>query len=69
MDTYLAFLDSIKRMPRTFQSNYARNNAGLVAEAASRGHVTCLDGKAKSTGVWQITASGVGLLKEHGRIV
>lgn len=69
MDQYLAFLDSIKRMPRTFQSNYARNNASLVAEAASRGHVTCLDGKAKSMGTWNITSSGVQLLKEWGRIV
>lgn len=69
MDSYLAFLVSIMRMPRTFQSNHARNSAKLVAEAASRGHITCLCGKAKNTGVWQITSTGTKLLKEYGRIV
>lgn len=69
MDKYLGFLEEIKRYPRTYQSNYARNNAMYVAEAASRGHITCLDGRARSMGAWHITASGTELLHTHGRIV
>lgn len=56
-------------MPRTYQSNYARNNAMFVAEAASRGHISCLDGRARGMGTWNITHSGTNFLHEHGRIV
>lgn len=69
MDKYLAFLEEIKRMPRTYQSNYARNNALYVAEAASRGHISCLDGRARGMGTWNVTHAGTVFLKDHGRIV
>lgn len=39
MSEYLKVLAAIKGCPKSFQSNYVRNNAALVAEAASRGHI------------------------------
>ena len=69
MDKYLAFLEEIKRMPRMYQSAYARRNATFIAEASSRGHISCMDGRARSMGMWHVTHAGVTLLKEHKRIV
>lgn len=69
MDEYLKVLYRIKMEPRTFKSNYARDNASEIAEAASRGHLTCLDGCGVNSGVWTVTARGVRLLKRFGRIV
>lgn len=40
MSEYLKVLAAIKGCPKSFQSNYVRNNAALVAEAASRGHIS-----------------------------
>lgn len=68
MDEYLRVLFAIKMEPKTFKSNYARDNAGLVAEAASRGHLTCLNGAGINSGTWVVTAMGHRLLKKYGRI-
>lgn len=68
MDEYLRFLFLVNREPRTFKSNFARENAVLVAEAASRGHLTALDGCGVCAGHWQVTSRGVRLLKKFGRI-
>lgn len=69
MDDYLRVLFTVSREPKTFKSNYARDHASDIAEAASRGHLTCLNGCGINSGVWTVTAKGTRLLKQHGRIV
>lgn len=66
MDDYLKVLAHIKSYPKTFQSNYVRNNAELVAEAASRQHITSLGVNGRSKGVWEITTEGMVFLKTYG---
>jgi len=69
VDKYLKLLFTVKMEPKTFKSNYAREHASEIAEAASRGHLTCLNGCGINAGVWTVTARGVRLLKHFGRIV
>lgn len=69
MSDYLKVLQAIKSCPKSFQSNYVRNNASLVAEAASRGHISCLTTGGRNAGLWEITASGVMFLDEMGACV
>lgn len=69
MSEYLKVLLTLKSCPKSFQSNYVRNNAALIAEAASRGHISCLSGAGRNAGAWEITASGTAFLSEHGAIV
>lgn len=66
MSEYLKVLAALKMCPKSFQSNYVRNNAALVAEAASRGHLSCLTVSGRNGGAWEITASGVKFLKVNG---
>lgn len=66
MSEYLRVLAAIKSCQKTFQSNYVRNNAALVAEAASRGHLSCLSTDGRNNGAWEITAEGVKFLNQHG---
>lgn len=66
MSEYLKVLAGIKSCPKSFQSNYVRNNSALVAEAASRGHISCLTMSGRNGGAWEVTASGVEFLKIHG---
>lgn len=69
MSDYLKVLQAIKSCPKTFQSNYVRNNAALVAEAASRGHISCLNVAGRNNGAWEITSQGVRFLKRMGGCV
>lgn len=69
MDEYLRVLFTMKMEPKTFKSNYARDHASDIAEAASRGHLTCLNGCGINSGVWTVTAKGTRFLKQHGRIM
>ena len=69
MSEYLKVLAAIKQCPKSFQSNYVRNNMALVAEAASRGHLSCLTASGRNGGAWEITASGVKFLKANGGCV
>lgn len=69
MSDYLKVLAAIKGCHKAFQSNYVRNNAALVAEAASRGHLSCLTVNGRNGGAWEITASGVKFLKANGGCV
>lgn len=69
MSEYLQVLLTLKSCPKSFQSNYVRNNAPLVAEAASRGHISCLTGSGRNAGVWEVTASGISFLSLNGAIV
>lgn len=62
MNHYLMVLKYIHATPQTFQSNHFRGNAGYYAEAASRGHITALDGGV-NTGMWRITATGMNLIE------
>lgn len=57
MNNYLAVLQYILENPQTFQSNHFRGNAAYYAEAASRGHISCLQ-QGKNAGRWFITAKG-----------
>lgn len=66
MGDYLKVLATIKSCPKTFQSNYVRNNAALVAEAASRGHISSLTANGRSAGLWEITAAGTVFLNDMG---
>lgn len=66
MSEYLKVLAAIKGCPKSFQSNYARNNASLVAEAASRGHISALSVDGRNSGAWEITASGTEFLHTNG---
>ena len=69
MSEYLKILAAIKSCPKSFQSNYVRNNASLVAEAASRGHLSCLTANGRNAGAWEITAAGVEFLNVNGGCV
>lgn len=69
MSEYLKVLQAIKGCPKTFQSNYVRNYSSLVAEAASRGHISCLGTDGRNNGAWEITASGTRFLKRMGGCV
>lgn len=61
MNRYLMVLREIHQNPQTFQSNHFRGNADLYAEAASRGHITCLiDGR--NSGKWHISNDGLEFL-------
>ena len=47
------------------QSDFAREHAFIIAEAASRGHISSvLSGAA--TNSWYVTANGFKLLKKEG---
>lgn len=69
MDDYLKVLAHIKSYPKTFQSNYVRNNSAVIAEAASRQHITSLGVNGRSKGVWEITYAGTAFLKTYGGTV
>lgn len=69
MSEYLRVLAALKSCPKTFQSNYVRNNAALVAEAASRGHISCLSTDGRNAGAWEVTGEGVSFLSTMGGCV
>lgn len=65
MNKYLALLESLLRQPKMLQADYIRENSALVAEAASRGHITSLTVGAMATRQWTITQSGLNFLVTH----
>lgn len=69
MSEYLRVLAALKSCPKSFQSNYVRNNSALVAEAASRGHISCLSVDGRNAGAWEVTGLGVRFLKKMGGCV
>lgn len=69
MSDYIKVLQAIKSCPKTFQSNYVRNYAALVAEAASRGHISCIGVDGRNTGAWEITSLGTLFLQSMGGCV
>lgn len=64
MHKYLMFLGYIDVHTPKLQSDFCRYNAKLVAEAASRGHITCFWFD-KPINKWQLTAEGFELCKYH----
>lgn len=60
MHKYLMFLGYIDVHPPKLQSDFCRYKAKLVAEAASRGHITCFC-FGKPTNKWHLTAEGFEL--------
>lgn len=69
MGEYMRVLATLKSCPKTFKSNYARDNAGLFAEAASRGHITCIGADGRNQGAWEISCAGLRFLKKMGGAV
>jgi hypothetical protein len=59
---YLKLLKDIQRKPRHVQSDFARYNARMVAEASTRGHIGF-------QGLWYITKAGMDFMVANGVIV
>ena len=64
MHKYLMFLGYIDAHTPKLQSDFCRYKAKLVAEAASRGHITCFC-FGKPTNKWQLTTEGLELYHYH----
>ena len=65
LNKYLETLCKMMQKQYRLQSDFARENAFLIAEAASRGHISSvLSGTA--TNSWYVTAKGFKLLKKEG---
>lgn len=67
MYEYLELLSILSVNPKELQSDYARYNAKLIAEAASRGHITCIIFSVP-TNKWYITNKGRKFLEEYGEV-
>ena len=64
MSQYIEVLAYIRRGAVSLKSNYARYEAYLIAEAASRGHITSILG-GRAWGGWYITEEGIKFLKQY----
>lgn len=65
LNKYLETLCKMMNKQDTLQSDFAREHAFIIAEAASRGHISSvLSGTA--TNAWYVTAKGFKLLKKEG---
>lgn len=62
MNQYLKILEHIHGRPQCFQSDHFRAHASLYAEAASRGHISCVFNN-KNVGKWRITEWGLTFLR------
>lgn len=65
MNELIKTLVGVRRMMPTFQSNFSRRKAHWIAEAASRGFISCID-TGINTGKWAVTEEGLRFLKEWG---
>ena len=64
MHKYLMLLGYIEAHSPKLQSDFCRYTAKLIAEAASRGHITCfLHGK--PTNKWHLTMDGLELYNSN----
>lgn len=63
MYKYLELLSYLSVSPKELQSDYVRYNAKLIAEAASRGHITCIV-FGVPTNKWFITNKGRKFLEK-----
>jgi len=69
VNEYLKVLWEIKKQARSYQSDFVRSRIGLVNEASSRGHISCLSTAGKNMGLWTLTTEGQLFLAEHGGAV
>lgn len=67
MNVYLEIIFEIMKEQKTLKSDFSRQNAYYIAEAASRGHITSIISGA-ATNFWWITKEGYELLKKEGYI-
>lgn len=65
MNALLNLLIELQRDPKAFQSDWARANAYHVAEAASRGYITCIQ-QGINRGKWYVALKGSRLLNKEG---
>lgn len=63
MDKYISFLKYIDENNQKFQADFCRENAKLIAEAASRGHITCLNYYSEVINYWKLTCKAYSILK------
>jgi hypothetical protein len=63
MNKYLSFLNYIDQNSPKFQSDFCRENAKLIAEAASRGHITFLIYCSEATNYWKLTCKAYAIIK------
>lgn len=67
LNKYLETLCKMMHKQYTLQSDFAREHAFIIAEVASRGHISSvLSGTA--TNAWYVTAKGFKLLKKEGYV-
>lgn len=67
LNKYLETLCKMMQKQYTLQSDFAREHAFIIAEAASMGHISSvLSGTA--TNAWYVTAKGFKLLKKEGYV-
>ena len=64
MNHYLEILNYIRLTQPKLKSDFARLEASLVAEAASRGHITTVIA-GRATFRWYITEEGLKFLKQY----
>ena len=58
MNKYISFLKYIDQNNPKFQADFCRENAKLIAEAASRGHYY-----SEATNYWKLTCKAYAILK------
>lgn len=68
MSNYCNALAYIGEVHPKLQSDYCRYNAKMIAEMASRGHITCIDKTTRLAGNrWLLTRSGAELASSYER--
>lgn len=67
LNKYLETLCKMMQNQYRLQSDFARENAFIIAEAASRGHISSVLSDT-ATNAWYVTAKGFKLLKKEGYV-
>lgn len=65
LNKYLETLYKMMQNQYRLQSDFARENAFIIAEAASRGHISSVI-SGTATNSWYVTVKGFKLLKKKG---
>jgi hypothetical protein len=65
MNDLIKTVTGVHRYQPALKSNFAREKAWPIAEAASRGYITCLS-TGLNQGKWMVTQAGLEFLKEMG---
>lgn len=65
MNHYIETLIYVRFNPVKFQADFARSHARHIAEAASRGHITCVT-NGVNRGNWMLSNKGVSFLSHNG---